>query len=271
MALRSVNHRSLELKIKLHESLYPLEGGIRACVREKAIRGKLDLVIEVQDEPALEPKINRCLLRNLAHAWQEETEELQLPPMSPEAFFRMPGAFSAASDSLAERLEKPIMESLHSLLEIWNQARESEASRLSPFFENAVLQLMKTHTQMSADAEQNMAGLPNQYLQRLESIMKEAGLKGQLPEERLIAEASVLAEKQGIQEELERLKSHLDDIEERIRLGCAAGKELDIWCQEVLRELNTIGSKSRRLNMTRAVMGAKGILEQIREQAANLE
>ena len=74
-----------------------------------------------------------------------------------------------------------------------------------------------------------------------------------------------------MREELVRLDAHLDDFAERLRKGRIGGKALDIWSQEVLRELNTCGSKCKRLAMTRAVMEAKGALDQVREQGANLE
>ena len=86
-----------------------------------------------------------------------------------------------------------------------------------------------------------------------------------------LAEAGVLAERQDVREELIRLAAHLDDFSERLAKGRLEGKAVDVWCQEVLRELNTTGSKCKRIDMTRAVMEAKGVLDQIREQSANLE
>jgi uncharacterized protein (TIGR00255 family) len=87
----------------------------------------------------------------------------------------------------------------------------------------------------------------------------------------VVAEAAALAERQDVREELVRLCAHLDDMRERLDKGRLGGKALDIWSQEVLRELNTCGSKCKRLAMTRAIMAAKGVLDQIREQGANLE
>jgi uncharacterized protein (TIGR00255 family) len=86
-----------------------------------------------------------------------------------------------------------------------------------------------------------------------------------------VAEAGALAERQDVREELVRLAAHLEDFGERLAKGRLGGKALDIWSQELLRELNTCGSKCKRLAMTRAVMAAKGALDQIREQGANLE
>jgi len=102
-------------------------------------------------------------------------------------------------------------------------------------------------------------------------VLKDAQLAGQLPAERVVAEAGALAERQDVREELVRLAAHLDDFAEKLKRGRLGGKALDIWSQEVLRELNTCGSKCKRLAMTRAVMAAKGALDQIREQGANLE
>ena len=124
---------------------------------------------------------------------------------------------------------------------------------------------------LQAEAELQAAELPGLYRQRIEQLLEEARLAGQLPAERLLAEAGVLAERQDVREELTRLAAHLDDFAERLATGRLEGKAIDIWCQEVLRELNTTGSKCKRLPMTRAVMEAKGALDQIREQSANLE
>jgi uncharacterized protein YicC (UPF0701 family) len=86
LTLRSVNHKSLDLSLRIHPALFPLEAAIRGRVREAAQRGKLDLVVEVQDEPSLEPQLNRPLLRAMAKAWQEDAEWLNLPPLTAEAF-----------------------------------------------------------------------------------------------------------------------------------------------------------------------------------------
>ena len=271
LALRSVNHKSLDLSLRLPPALFPLEAGLRAQVREAAQRGKLDLTVEVQDDPSLEPRMNRALLRSVAKGWQEDAEWLNLPPLTAEAFFRLPGAFQSPDSDLAERMESPVREALAALLEQWNQGREREADRLRPFFEEGLARLRALRERLQAEAETQAAELPELYRQRIEQILEEARLAGQVPAERLLAEAGILAERQDVREELIRLAAHLDDFAERLATGRLEGKAIDVWCQEVLRELNTTGSKCKRLDMTRAVMEAKGALDQIREQSANLE
>lgn len=271
LALRSVNHKSLDLGVRLPAALFPLEAGLRAQVREAAQRGKLDLTVEVQDDPSLEPRMNRALLRAVAKGWQEDAEWLHLPPLTAEAFFRLPGAFQAPAADLAERLEAPVREALTVLLEAWNEGRTREAERLRPFFEAGLSRLAELRERLQVSAEAQAAELPELYRQRIAQILEDARLAGQVPAERLLAEAGVLAERQDVREELTRLSAHLDDFAERLAAGRLEGKAVDIWCQEVLRELNTTGSKCKRLDMTRAVMEAKGALDQIREQAANLE
>ena len=271
LTLRSVNHKSMELAVRMHPALYPLENAIRAAVREAAQRGKLDLAIEVQDEPSLEPRINRALLRSVAKTWKEDAEWLELPPLSAEAFFRFPGAWVPPTSDLAERLAVAVQKALVMLLKAWNEARTKEAERLEPFFRTSLERLRALKEALQSEAESQAAELPEQYRQRLEQLLKDAQLTGQLPAERLVAEAGTLAERQDVREELVRLSAHLDDFEERLQKDTLTGKGLDIWSQEVLRELNTCGSKCKRLAMTRAVMEAKGVLDQIREQGANLE
>ncbi len=271
LTLRSVNHKALDLSLRLPPALFPLEAGIRAQVREAAQRGKLDLTIEVQDEPSLEPRLNRALLKAVAKGWQEDAEWLHLPPLTAEAFFRLPGAFQSPASDLVERLEAPVQEALQALLQSWNAGRIREADRLRPFFEEGLVRLKALRERLQAEAEAQAADLPGLYRQRIEQLLEEARLAGQLPAERLLAEAGVLAERQDVREELTRLSAHLDDFSERLLKDRLEGKAVDIWCQEVLRELNTTGSKCKRIAMTRAVMEAKGALDQIREQAANLE
>ena len=271
ITLRSVNSKSLDLSLRLPPALFPLEAGIRAQVRGTVQRGKLDLTIEVQDEPSLEPRMNRALLRAVAKGWQEDAEWLSLPPLTAEAFFRLPGAFQAPASDLGERMEAPVREALEALLETWNAGRTREADRLRPFFEDSSARLTSLRERLQSEAEAQAADLPGLYRQRIEQILEDAHLVGQLPAERLLAEAGVLAERQDVREELTRLAAHLDDFAERLAQGRIEGKAVDVWCQEVLRELNTTGSKCKRIDMTRAVMEAKGVLDQIREQAANLE
>jgi uncharacterized protein (TIGR00255 family) len=271
LALRSVNHKALDLSLRIHPALFPLEAALRAKVREAAQRGKLDLTVEILDDPGLEPQLNRPLLRAMAKAWQEDAEWLNLPALTAEAFFRLPGAWLAPPSDLAERMEPSVLAGLDALLAVWNEARAREAERLEPFFRASLERLRGLWGQLQTEAELQARELPEQYRQRLEQVLKDAQLAGQLPAERVVAEAGALAERQDVREELVRLAAHLDDFQERLRQGTLGGKALDIWSQEVLRELNTCGSKCKRLAMTRAVMEAKGVLDQVREQGANLE
>jgi uncharacterized protein (TIGR00255 family) len=271
MTLRSVNHKALDLSLRLHPALHPLEAAIRSAVRGAASRGRLDLVIDVLDEPTLEPRINRALLRSVARTWAEDAEWLHLPPLTAEAFFRLPMAWLPPEDGLADRMAEPLLAALGELLEAWNAGREQEGARLRPFFTAALGRLRELRGRLAEEAEAQAAELPELYRQRLDQVLKDASLQGTLPAERLVAEAGVLAERQDVREELVRLASHLDDLDARLSGGRLEGKALDVWCQEVLRELNTAGSKCKRLAMTRAVMEAKGTLDQIREQGANLE
>jgi uncharacterized protein (TIGR00255 family) len=231
----------------------------------------LDLNIDVQDEPGLEAQLNRPLLRSIARTWQEDAEWLNLPPLSAEAFFRLPGAWLPSASDLTERLQAPILGALKELLGKWNESRVKEADRLRSAFESNLSELGRLRGLLQSEAETQAAELPELYRVRLEQVLKDAQLAGQLPAERVIAEAGALAERQDVREELVRLAAHLDDFGERLAKGILEGKAVDIWCQEVLRELNTCGSKCKRLAMTRGVMEAKGALDQIREQAANLE
>src|SRR6185312_7417746 len=94
---------------------------------------------------------------------------------------------------------------------------------------------------LKGEAEAQASELPGLYAARLEQVLKDARLEGQLPAERLVAEAGALAERQDVREELVRLAAHLDDFGARLSKGALEGKWTDVWAQEVLRELNTCG------------------------------
>lgn len=271
LTLRSVNGKGLDLNLRLHPTLFPLETALRARVRERAQRGKLDLTVDVQDEPSLEPRLNRSLLRSVAKAWAEEAEWLKLPAFTPEAFLRLPGAWMPSAPGLAERLEQDLGAAVDDLLAAWNSAREAEGARLLPFFADGLARLMALRDALAREADAQAAELPALYRQRLQQVLEDARLQGQLPEERVLGEAAALAERQDVREELVRLEAHFQDMQARLAKQALGGRALDIWCQEVLRELNTTGSKCKRLAMTRLVMEAKQVLDQLREQGANLE
>ena len=271
LSLRSVNGKGLDLSVRLHPALFALEAALRAKVQTAAKSGTLDHAVELQDAPELEPRVNRALLRSLAKTWQEDAEWLNLPPLTADAFFRVPGAFLPPESDLAERAEAPLVEALGALLEDWNAKRAAEAARLRPFFEESIRKLRALHAALKTEAEAQAAELPALYAAKLEQVLKDARLEGQLPAERVVAEAGALAERQDVREELVRLAAHFEDFDARLGKGALEGKWTDVWAQEVLRELNTCGSKCKRLAMTRAVMEAKGVLDQLREQAANLE
>ena len=171
LALRSVNHKGLELNVRMHPALLPLENALRAATREAADRGKLDLTLEVLDEPSLEPQLNRPLLRSVAKAWQEDAEWLSLPPLSAEAFFRLPGAWLPPASDLAERLEAPVLEGLEALLELWNASRTREAQRLGPFFKDSLSRLRDLRNSILLEAELQLADLPVQYKHKLDPLV----------------------------------------------------------------------------------------------------
>lgn len=271
LSIRSVNSKGLDLSVRLAPALFALEPAVRTAVREAASRGKVEVTIEVQDEPGLEPALNRPLLRAVAKAWAEDAEWLKLPALTPEAFFRVPGAFLPPTSDLTERMADALDAALKDLLQAWNEARAKEAERLRPFFTSSLQRLKELRQVLHDEATAQAEELPQLYRQRIAQVLQEAHLSGSVPEDRLLAEAGILAERLDVREELTRLSAHLDDFSERLTKGRLEGKAVDVWCQEVLRELNTTGSKCKRIPMTRAVMEAKGILDQLREQAANLE
>jgi uncharacterized protein (TIGR00255 family) len=145
--------------------------------------------------------------------------------------------------------------------------REREAAALAPGIRAVIAELRAFHAWIGSVNQEVAAALLGKLRDRLGRLLEGATV----PEERLVAEAGLLADRADISEEVERLGAHLDHLEKLLATGGPVGKKLDFLLQELLREVNTTASKCREVGMGERVVAAKSALEKLREQFANLE
>ncbi len=271
---KSVNHRFLETSVRLPEYLWELESAVRAIASEAFARGKLDISIRVQRTqlPEYQVRINAQIANNVIPQLRAIAEDLGLGgTFSGGDLLRLPDFLqvdaieSDITDEEREALARLVREALAHLRTM--RAREGESLRAD----------IAARLQSIRDAQQRVAALREDirtellatFRDRVHEIAQQAGIE--VPEERVAQEVVMMVERGDIAEELTRLAHHVEQIEKAIDAKEAAGKKLDFLSQEMLREINTMGSKSRSAALRTVVVELKTEVERIREQVQNVE
>ncbi|MBV8519743.1 MAG: YicC family protein [Acidobacteria bacterium] len=271
---KSVNHRYLEVSVRLPEYLWDLESALRAAASEAFSRGKLDLSIRVQrtQQPDYNVRINAQIANTVIPQLRSIAEELGLgSSLTGSDLMRVPDLLQVealdaeVTDDEREALVRLAREAFAQMTAM--RAREGETLRGDI---TARLGAMRTlSAQLSAHRDDVRAELLASYQQRVHEIAGAAGVE--VPQERIAQEVVMMVEKGDIAEELTRLAHHIEQSEKLVDAREAAGKKLDFISQEMIREINTMGSKSRSAAIRTLVVELKTEVERIREQVQNVE
>jgi uncharacterized protein (TIGR00255 family) len=265
--LRSVNHRYLDISLRLPESFRFLESELRQRISAAVRRGKLDCTLQCRRQAAGPGtlKINQDLARQLIQAAAGiETLMAGPAPYSALDVLRWPGVLGEA-DNDPESLRQPIETLLDKALASLVTVREREGRQMAA-------QIQSRCAAMRQQADIARTRLP-QVLQSLRErlLTRLAELSASLDSGRLEQELVFLTQKLDVAEELDRLAEHLDEVERVLAGKEPVGRRLDFLMQELNREANTLGSKSADVETTRASVEMKVLIEQMREQIQNLE
>jgi uncharacterized protein (TIGR00255 family) len=266
----SVNRKSLEVAVSMPRSWQWLEPQIAGRVRQTVQRGRIQVAIECRsirgaggltvDEAAIDAVVERlgAYARERGHRFEPDAAFLlQL------ALARRDDREGPADDELAGLVEPVLIEALDALARM--RGREGEA--LAADLVGRVDSLAALTVKITGLAGGAVAEHRSLLLQRL----SQAGLELDVSDERVLKEIALFADRCDISEELTRLGSHLDQFGELCRSGDPVGRTMEFLLQEIGREIHTVGSKSSRLEIARAVIEFKNELERIREQVQNIE
>lgn len=271
---KSVNHRYLEVSVRLPEWLWEFENSVRQAASELFKRGKVDVSIRVRrlSDPNYDVRLNRELAARVVPALQAMSEDLGLltrPALSD--VLRIPDVLSVeaidgeVSDSEREAMREVVVTAFQQMLE----SRSAEGAELAKDITARILQIdVMRRTLLDERAmfiEEQLAA----YRERVAEIATRAGAP--IDADRLAQETVLLVEKGDVAEELTRLEIHLKEIRRLVEKDTGEGKKLDFLAQEILREINTIGSKSRSAKIRSVVVELKTEAERIREQVQNVE
>jgi uncharacterized protein (TIGR00255 family) len=277
LTMKSVNHRFLDLHLRLPSSCDGLEVQMRRLLKENLRRGHIEVTLQVERRANVEIQLNPGLLEAYVHAFREAAS-MHGVSSEPDlnAMLRIPGVMSTESVGGAaevEGLEAAVLSQVVPLILKLNEGRALEGASLAAELKASMLRLQ-------AFAEE-MAGLRNgvreAQFERLRSRLMELTQGVPVGEERLMAEAAVLAEKSDIEEEIVRLRTHVERFVAMLDEGGELGKRLDFLLQELNREANTMLSKTsgaageNSLRITELGLEMKAEIEKAREQVQNLE
>lgn len=265
--LRTVNHRYLEISLRLPDELKALDNEIRQLIGASLRRGKVDANVYLKSaagtQRALQLDVN--LLDELVARAQEVRDRIDSPAaISPLDLLRWPGVVREAEVDAAPIVAAALELIRESLVEL-NDTRQREGQRIREL-------LLARCAAMRAQAQAVKARMPEVSQRVRERIQDRILQLGITPDsERLEQELVMYAHKMDVDEELDRLAGHLDEVQSALESSEPSGRRLDFLMQELNRETNTLSSKSQDSETTKAAVDMKVFIEQMREQVQNVE
>ena len=265
--LRSVNHRYLELQLKLDDNLRSFEASVREQIQAKLGRGKVDCRLNMVRNIATEraPQLNHSVLQQIAESAKDAAQYFpHTQPVNMLEILQMPGVMTTeAFDN--DALEADLKTTLNTVLIDLIAAKAREGEKLKAI----ILDRLHEVEGLVAKVKPMMPTLVKQYQEKLTAKLVEAHASND--DERIRQEIVLFAQRIDVDEELSRLSSHIAEVKRILNATAAAGKRLDFLMQEMNREANTLGSKSVAIETSQISMELKVLIEQMREQMMNIE
>ena len=265
--IRSVNHRYLEANVRLPESFRALENAVREAVRKRLTRGKVECQLRFQSEAnvSTELHLNRPLIQQLVQA-NVEIEQITgtSSSLSNMEVLRWPGVIEE-QDFDRTTIEKQALTLFTAALDDLVATREREDAELQGFITQRIDSIREIVVSVREKMPEILARQKQALLDRLHDLQAE------LEPTRLEQEVSLLAQKADVEEELDRLDSHLNEVARVLNAKGQKGRRLDFLMQELNREANTLSSKSIVVETTLSAVELKVLIEQMREQIQNIE
>ncbi len=268
--IKSVNHRYLDISVKMPRVISYLEEEVKKEIASKVKRGKIDVFITFENNSTQgkEIKINT----EIAKIYIDELKKLAkqeniLANIEVTEISKFPDVLSIKNEQEDETIKNELLETVSQATIKLVQMRTNEGSKIAEDLSRRI----KTIQEKVKDISSLSTRLIEEYVVKLEGRIKEILKNQEVDEARLAQEVVIYADKCSIEEEVTRLKSHISQFEKLLNSEEAIGKKLDFLIQEMNRETNTIGSKANNLEITNGVIDIKTQLENIREQIQNIE
>ncbi len=271
--VRSVNHRFLDVQVRLPRDLAALEPDLVRAVKGRVERGRVEVLIRVEtgSASAHELVVDGELAREYARGLRQLAAVLGCPDPepTPRDLAAMDGVFVLRPRAPGEGAGPAVAEALEGALDAHHAMRRDEGAALARDLHGQLESIDGALIRVRRDAEDQLDRLHERLRQRLEALL--ASVDVALEPDRVLTEAALLAERSDIHEEIVRLEQHVRAFRRELEEGGRVGRKLDFLAQEMLREANTMGSKSGEATLSHLVVGIKNDVERIREQVQNIE
>ncbi|HXP10005.1 MAG TPA: YicC/YloC family endoribonuclease [Acidobacteriaceae bacterium] len=277
LSLKSVNHRFLDLHMRMPAGAESLEMRIRRLLKEKVLRGHLEVTLSVERGLRPSAHFDRDLLQGYIAAFRlaaDETQLKQQPDLN--AIFRLPGVLTGEtrfSDQEVQALEEDVAAQIDPLVQALNRMRAQEGTALASELGATMERLDLAVSQVAHMRQDVQKAYFERLSQRISTLLNGNGV---VDRDRIMQEAAILAERSDVEEEVTRLRTHIQHFHSLLKAGGEMGKKLDFLLQEMNREANTLLSKTGGVSgngsrITDLGLGMKSEIEKAREQVQNLE
>ena len=280
--IRSVNQRYLEISPRLPDNFRHLETALRTQIKQHIARGKLDISLQVnfaQTQPSMQ--VNAALLDSLNKAIDQVQNSIPAAShINPLEVLQWPGVLQVNDSNIEqETLDTQVLNGLQKAIDLFSEHRLREGQGLA----EVILQRCESISQLIAHLEAKLPGILENHTQnlknRITSLVENLNnpIGDEINEHRFHQEVAIIAQKMDINEEIERIKIHLNEVIHIISQNgkteplSPIGRRLDFLMQELNREANTLGSKSISAFTSQTSVDLKVLIEQMREQVQNIE
>lgn len=274
---RAVNSRFLDLTLRMDEALRFAEPVVRERIQKAVARGKMEVRISLKASDATLPtSLNAAALERVAALQAEIRRAIpETPALTVADLLGMPGIV-ASEPADREILSESLMKVVDDALAAFTASRRREGDALAKVLLGYCDQMEATVSEVRAEIPRIISHIESKLTERLEdalaaALTEKSTLTREEVSDRIRQEVTLYAIRLDVDEEMNRLVTHLQEVRRILAKGGPVGRRLDFMAQEMNREANTLGSKAAAIEMTNASMALKVVLEQLREQIQNLE
>ncbi|MDO9555106.1 MAG: YicC/YloC family endoribonuclease [Atribacterota bacterium] len=268
--IKSLNNKYCDVNIKNNFQSLEIEQKIERLIRDRVLRGKVNILVKVEDYGLTEEKI--ILNEDVADSCYKNLKALKekyklKDEISIDSMLKFKDIFKVVKGEEAAKMWPLIEGALNTALDSLLKMREEEGRILIADIRKRLRKIQKLIDKIKKYSKSSLTDYKDNFLSKIKELTE--GLK--VDEGRIELEAAIFAEKTDITEEITRLKSHLIQFDDLLNSEESVGRKMDFLTQEINREVNTIGSKTNDIEVTSLVVLVKSELEKIREQARNIE
>ena len=268
--IKSVNHKYIDINIRMPRNISFLEDEVRKIIASKVKRGKIDVFISFDNysDEGKSIKINKEIAKTYIESLKELASEENIGSnIEVTEITKLPDVLIIKNNEDEETIKQELSKAVNEAMDKLINMRQAEGEKMA----QDIISRIDDITSKVKEISELSTGLIEEYVVKLEARIKELLKTDEVDQTRLAQEVVIYADKCSVQEEITRLDSHIQQFKELVESSNAAGKKLDFIIQEMNRETNTIGSKANNLEITNRVIDIKTELEDIREQIQNIE